>query len=69
MSAKNVGNAHLYLGIVYAREGNPTLAEQHLEQALAINPTSFRAMNALARFYESRGRTREASRLMNRPSQ
>jgi len=69
MSAKNVGNAHLYLGITYAREGSPTLAEEHLTQALAVNPTSVRAMNALARFYVSEGRTQEASRLMNRASQ
>jgi tetratricopeptide (TPR) repeat protein len=69
MSANNVSNAHLYLGIVYAREGNPTPAEQHLTQALAINPASVRALNALARFYASQGRTEEASRLMNRASQ
>ena len=69
MSAKNVGNAHLYLGLAYAEVGSPTLAEQHLKQALATNPTSVRAMNSLARFYASRGRTREASLLMNRASQ
>ncbi len=69
MSAKNVANAHLYLGVAYVQLRSPVLAEQHLEQALSINPASSRARNALALLYKSQGRTREASRLMDRAPQ
>ena len=39
------------LAIAHGRAGHPELAEQYLQKALALDPTSIRAMNNLAFYY------------------
>ena len=44
------------LAIAHGRAGNPELAEPYLQKALALNPTSIRAMNNLAFYYAENDR-------------
>ena len=44
------------LAIAHGRAGNPELAELSLQKALALNPTSIRAMNNLAFYYAENDR-------------
>ena len=44
------------LAIAHGRAGHPELAEQYLQKALALDPTSIRAMNNLAFYYAENDR-------------
>jgi tetratricopeptide (TPR) repeat protein len=48
------------LGVIKARLGLWIEAEEHLKEAAALTPTNAHAHGALAEFYRSRGRSREA---------
>jgi Tfp pilus assembly protein PilF len=54
------------LGVVYRKHGNPALAEQSLQRALALQPNDTLVMSNLAVVYDDEGRHDEAKALVAR---
>jgi len=66
---KGATRAHYFLALIAVQGRREAVAEQHLRQAILLDPTDPTGWRALAQFYRSTGATRRLSQLANEHQQ